>query len=377
MEVKHNGAVFYSWMDDHVTYHQPTTFSTLTHVTSMENTEIILQEGFKMQVVGDYSCVNKLNDSRGSVHPLARIPFLWMAPDNHETTSAIRYGNVAFSLKELTQFQNLRFYYIEFLDYVTKTATRVMVTNKNYDHLFLRFDPNDATQAGKIPVMYNGNEWIRYTSFSNKRNDRILLDVEFLLDFTPSPEGVYCRYVKCFDPRPIVTPYGKVRGAVKVYNGNLDVLRLLCLLVRYQGLNTYELHSNTFITELVSTIQSIRCRDDFVQDYGFDELVENHDDCNFLKADCVFARIDFGKVFDTKEYSELEWRNVQILDFIYHGSGSIPNTQTMLNVLHKAIKRMKSEKTMAEVFALFFRCFLSSGAKKQVKKAFINMLLSL
>jgi len=136
MEVKHNGAVFYSWMDDHVTFHQPTTFSTLTHVTSMENTEMILQEGFKMQVVGDYSCVNKLNDSRGSSHPLARIPFLWMAPDNHETTAAIRYGNVAFSLKQLSQLQNLRFYYVEFLDYVTKTAARIMVTNKNYDHLF-------------------------------------------------------------------------------------------------------------------------------------------------------------------------------------------------------------------------------------------------
>ena len=378
MEIKHNGAIFYSWMEEQVVFHQPTNFDTLTHVTSLENAEVILQEGLKMQVVGDYSCVNKLKDKRGCAHPLIRAPFLWMAPDTHDTSAAIRYGNVAFSFKNLSKLQHLNFYYVEFLDYVTKTAARIMITRKNYDHLFRKFDPTDEAQHGKNPVMFNGTEWIRFTSFSNSRNDEILLDVEFLFDVTPLQSELYCSYVKCYDPKPIVNPYGKVRGSVKVYNGNMDVIRLIVLLARYQGWNRYELRSNRFVTDLISSIQGIRSTDHFLPEHCIDDvLLMREDSRGCQKPDHILTEIDFGKIFDVKKYSPNDWKCVQMLDLLFSDGGCMPNTQTMTNVLCKAVCGMKSERSITEVLNLFFRCFLSGDAKQVVKKVLINLLCTL
>ena len=377
MEIKHNGAIYYSWMDEHVTFHQPTNFDTLTHVTSMENAEVILQEGLKMHLVGDYSCVNKLKDKRHSVHPLIKTSFLWMAPDTHDTTSAIRYGNVAFSLKNLVKLEKLNFYYVEFLDYVTKTAARIMITDKNYDHQFRRFDPTDEAQHGKNPVMFNGIEWVRFTSFSNSRNDEMLLDVEFLLDFIPLQKELNCSYVKCYDPKPIVTPYGKIRGSVRVFNGSMDVIRLIALLARYQGWNNYELRSNPFVTDLISAIQGIRSSDHFLPEHFIDDLLLMQEDGVCRKPDRLLTEIDFRRIFDEKEYSPNDWKCVQMLDLLFSHDSSVPNTQTIINILCKAVSDMKSERSVSDVLNLFFKCFLSGEAKRIVKKMLINMMCTL
>lgn len=375
MVIKHNGTTFYSWMDETVSFKEPISFDTLTHVTSLENTEQILQEGLKMQLVGDYSSVNKLKDKQGTAHPLLDTPFIWMAPDTHHTNTAIRYGNVAFSLKNLSKLEQFKFYYIEFLDYVTKTAARIVITRKNWDHLLCRFDPTDESQYGKIPVIFNGSEWMRFSSFSNsRRNKEATLDVEFLLDVTPPEHDLCCSYVKCYNPKPIVTLHGKVRGSVKVYNGNLDVIRLVVLLARYQGFNRFELHQNTFLTDLISTMQSIRCSDHFLPENFLDEQ-ENR--ITYAKPNHILGEIDFAGIFDVKEFGVNDWKRVQMLDVLFCENGCMPNTQTMLNVLSKAIGQMKSERSTREVFNLFFKTFLSSSAKRLARKSLINLLCTL
>ena len=362
-------------MDDDVTFDQPITFNTLTHVTSLQNTQNILQEDFKMQVVGDYSCVNKLTDSNGRYHPLYSTPFFWAAPDKHDTTTAIRYGNVGFSLKSLEILNKLRFYYVEFLDYVTKTAARIMLTNKDYDHLLRRFNPLDESMEGKVPVLFKDGEWLRSTSFYNVNNDEILLDIEFLLDVVPQQHTVYCKYVKCFDPRPIIAAHGRKCGAVSVYNGNLDIFRLISLFARYQGLNCYEFRSPAFMGELILVIQSVSCTNNFIMDESIDFIADHNN--SYKKADYVFCEIDLGKAFDMQEIQPRDMKNVQALDFLYQHFGTLPNLQTLLNVLTKGISNMKSEKTVKEVFHVFFQCFLSSGAKQLVKKDLVNFLCSL
>lgn len=364
-------------MDNDITFEQPSAFNTLSHVTSLQNTQNILQEDFKMQVVGDYSCVNKLTDKQGCYHPLYSTPFFWMAPDNHDTTTAVRYGNVSFSLKSLEKLEQLKFYYVEFLDYVTKTAARIMLTTKDYDHLFNRFDPLNETMEAKVPILFKDKEWLRYTSFSNASNDEILLDVEFLLDVIPLQQAMYCKYVKCFDPRPIVTTYGRKCGAVLVYNGKLDIFRLISLLARFQGFYSYEFRSPSFTGELIFAIQAVSCTNEFIMDEDLDVAAIDHRNSACKKADIVLSEIDFGKAFDMQEIQTADWQNIQILDFIFQRSGTLPNVQTMLNVLTKAISKMESEKTFGQIFTVFFRCFLSSGAKQRVKKHLVNVLCGL
>lgn len=362
-------------MDDHVTFDQPITFNTLTHVTSLENTHNILQENFNMQVVGDYSCVNKLIDSNGRHHPLCFTPFFWMAPDNHGTTTAIRYGNVAFSLKNLEILKQFNFYYVEFLDYVTKTAARIMLTRKNYDQQLKRFEPFNEVMEGKIPVLFKNGEWMCYKCLSNVTNDSIPLDIEFLLDDLPQQNNVYCKYVKCFDPRPIITTHGWKCGAVSVYNGNLDIFRLISLFTRYQGLNCYEFRSPTFMGEIILIIQAVPCTNDFVADGNIGCFTDCNHNCE--KPDHVLCKMDLGKAFDMQEIQPMDWASVQKLDFLYQHSGTLPNTQTLLNVLVKGVAAMKSEKTVGEVLSIFFQCFISSGAKQSVKKYLLNVLCSL
>jgi len=378
MELKHNLSTFHSWMDtDKANYHESINFNTLTHVTSLENAEAILQEGLKMHTVGvNYSCITKAKDKRGNPHPLMKTPVLFMATDNQETTTAIRYGNVAFSLKNLSRLKKLKFYYVEFVDYMSKVGVRVLLTTKDYDHLFVRFDPMDEKQHDTIPFFYDGAEWSRHTQLSKSRNgDKIQLDVELILDFVPPQCEMCCRYVKCYDPKPFFTASGKLHGNVKVHNGSMDVLRLIALLARYQGYNCFQFRSNAFVHELISALQRMDYRDDFLPEHSIDELMclDEKD----MKPDFLLSQIDFGKVFDTKEFSAKHWKKVQILDFVYHQSSALPNVQTLLNVLNKGVGSMQSEKTAKETLTLFLHTFLSGRAKRNIKRMLVNLICSL
>lgn len=83
----------HSWLEADVKFRDADVFDTLSHVTMIENTEKILQEGLKLQKVDDYSCVNKCNDDRGFHHPLQNVLFLWVGADKLQNFNVTRYGN--------------------------------------------------------------------------------------------------------------------------------------------------------------------------------------------------------------------------------------------------------------------------------------------
>lgn len=379
MQVKNrnfSNVYYYSWLEPDVKFHDADVFDTLSHVTMIENTEKILQEGLKLQKVDDYSCVNKCNDDRGFHHPLQNVLFLWVGADKLQNFYVTRYGNVRFSMKNLEFLQDMRFYYVEFLDYVSKSAVRIMVTKRNYDDVFRRFDPFDEEQEGKVPCLYKNGEWIKYLALSNSRKKNILLDVEFVLDSFPSQDLLYCTFVNCTDPRKMITPDGRSLGSISVYNNETDILRLITLLVRYQGFHQFVYPRLEQIGLLISIVQNISCQDSCLDDRETNTLPSS-ENLDVWKADRVLSGIEFCVAFDVSRVNEQDHFSIHMLDVLFNESDSLSNGHCMLNAICKGIKYMTAERSLKDVFETFFQYFLSKQAKFKVKRVLVNLFSSI
>lgn len=272
--------------------------------------------------------------------------------------------------------QDMRFYYVEFLDYVSKSAVRIMVTKRNYDDVFRRFDPFDEEQEGKVPCLYKNGEWIKYLAFSNSREKNILLDVEFVLDSLPSQDLLYCSFVNCTDPRKMITPDGRSLGSISVYNNETDILRLITLLVRYQGFYQFVYPRLEQIGLLISIVQNISCQDSCLDDRETNTLPSS-ENLDVWKADRVLSGIEFCVAFDVSRVNEQGHFSIHILDVLFNESDSLPNGHCMLNAICKGIKYMTAERSLKDVFETFFQYFLSKQAKFKVKRVLVNLFCSI
>jgi len=143
-------------------------FDTLCHCTTFEKTAAILEHGFKPQRVSDKSVANRNLQLFGyegqgkpvleiqlKKHPIEDVPVIWYGPTKREDLINIgntvdKYGNVCFSMKKLDGFEgliqtrpdlgSLNMYFIEVIEYVKQTATRILVTTNDYP-LLRKYDP--------------------------------------------------------------------------------------------------------------------------------------------------------------------------------------------------------------------------------------------
>ena len=164
-------------------------FDTLLHVTNWHNVVSILKEGFEPRPVRSNSIVNSKtelldDDTKNPIdprplHPLGESKVMWYGLGNtgelrNPGYTALRYGNVAFSMKSLRGYEGLirhdmKFYFIEVIEYVKKSACRILVSIKVYDQL-RHFDP---TKRGN-PLYFDGGQL--YYASKLKRHDGVICE---------------------------------------------------------------------------------------------------------------------------------------------------------------------------------------------------------
>ena len=135
-------------------------FDTLSHVTTFENASSILQYGFKPRPVNDCSVVKSSYDlmdfktgdkiTPRPLHPIRNSSVLWYGPCEFKqlknpTNEVERYGNILFSMATLYGYEgiirdDLKFYFIEIIEYLKTSACRILVSLKDYPSL-KRYDP--------------------------------------------------------------------------------------------------------------------------------------------------------------------------------------------------------------------------------------------
>ena len=133
-------------------------FDTLLHVTTCKNAALILKTGFRPTSVRSNSVVNSETEllvkmesiEPRPLHPLRESKVIWYGAGNtsdlrNPEFTVVRYGNVVFSMQRLDGFEGifrigLKFYFIEVIEYVKKSACRILVSHRDYP-LLRPFDP--------------------------------------------------------------------------------------------------------------------------------------------------------------------------------------------------------------------------------------------
>ena len=170
-------------------------FDTLSHVTTFENASSILQYGFKPRPVNDCSVVKSSYDlmdfktgdkiTPRPLHPIRNSSVLWYGPCEFKqlknpTNEVERYGNILFSMATLYGYEgiirdDLKFYFIEIIEYLKTSACRILVSLKDYPSL-KRYDP--YTIGGPLYIQETEQGYSYYYMSALKRHDgRVLTNV--------------------------------------------------------------------------------------------------------------------------------------------------------------------------------------------------------
>ncbi|XP_061195512.1 uncharacterized protein LOC133203743 [Saccostrea echinata] len=169
-------------------------FDTLVHATTLENANAILRDGFKPRPVVDNSVVNntyRLMDCAGREiiprpqHPVRDVNILWYGPCTFQrlqdpTYVMKRYGNVVFSMNSLYGYEGLirkglNLYFIEVIEYLTSSASRILVSHRDYPEL-RKFDPYKLGGPLYIKETRSGHRFY-YTSSLKRRDGQIVKNV--------------------------------------------------------------------------------------------------------------------------------------------------------------------------------------------------------
>ncbi|XP_062566441.1 uncharacterized protein LOC134228764 [Saccostrea cucullata] len=169
-------------------------FDTLVHATTLENANAILRDGFKPRPVVDNSVVNDtyrlMNWSGGEIiprpqHPVRDVNILWYGPCTFQqlqdpTYAMKRYGNVVFSMNSLFGYEGLirkglNLYFIEVIEYLTSSASRILVSHRDYPTL-RKFDPYKLGGPLYIKETRSGHKFY-YTSSLKRCDGQIVKNV--------------------------------------------------------------------------------------------------------------------------------------------------------------------------------------------------------
>ncbi|MFH1735125.1 MAG: hypothetical protein ABIE92_10470 [bacterium] len=135
------------------------------------------------RLVSDESLLNKY-----------RIPVVWLSPNDWDGAGGFRYGNVRFNFEWKQLIRGMHYYWIESIAYKI-AAARILVTDKNYDSEFPKYDPT----IGDGPWWYREDDDIHY--WNGNKTLEILIERHISLEEIISLDFVTHHNKRCsIDP---------------------------------------------------------------------------------------------------------------------------------------------------------------------------------